>query len=218
MSLIWTVLVAAGSGTRFGGAKQYADILGQRVLERSLSTATKVSDGVVVVVLAADVKAQTARLDTGGNVCVVAGGSSRAASVRAGLGAVPAEADIICVHDAARPLATSAVFQRVLDAVAAGAVGAVPTVALTDTIRTVQGQVLDRSNLLAVQTPQAFRADLLRAAHKGSSEATDDATLVEALGYKVVTVVGERRNIKITHRDDVTAAESWLQQEPPHGI
>ena len=204
---VWTVIVAAGSGTRFGGAKQYLELAGSRVVDRSVAVAAQVSDGVVVVVPSLDVEAESARLDA---AAVVAGGPSRAASVRNGLGAVPDDADIICVHDAARPLAGADVYDRVIDEVRSGAAGAVPVVPVTDTIRRVDGGVVDRSTLQAVQTPQAFRAELLRAAHASADDATDDAGLVEAAGYSVVAVEGHSRNVKITHPDDLAAAEAWL--------
>lgn len=206
-SSVWTVIVAAGSGTRFGGAKQYLELAGSRVVDRSVGVAAQVSDGVVVVVPASDVAAESARLAADS---VVAGGPSRAASVRNGLVAVPSDADIICVHDAARPLATPDIYERVVHEVRSGAAGAVPVVPVTDTIRSVDGGVVDRSTLQAVQTPQAFRAELLRAAHTDAADATDDASLVEAAGYAVVAVDGHPRNIKITHPDDLTAAEAWL--------
>ncbi len=204
---VWTVIVAAGSGTRFGGAKQYLELAGARVVDRSVAVAAQVSDGVVVVVPADDVSAESARLAA---TTVVAGGASRAASVRNGLAAVPYDAAIVCVHDAARPLAGADVYQRVIDEVRSGAAGAVPVVPVTDTIRRVDGGVVDRSTLQAVQTPQAFRAELLRAAHADAADATDDASLVEAAGYSVVAVEGHSRNIKITHPDDLAAAEAWL--------
>lgn len=204
---VWTVIVAAGSGTRFGGAKQYLELAGARVVDRSVAVAAKVSDGVVVVVPADDVSAESARLTA---TTVVAGGSSRAASVRNGLAAVPHDAAIVCVHDAARPLAGADVYQRVIDEVRSGAAGAVPVVPVTDTIRSVDGGAVDRSTLQAVQTPQAFEAELLRMAHADAAEATDDASLVEAAGYSVVAVEGHPRNIKITHPDDLAAAEAWL--------
>ncbi len=204
---VWTVIVAAGSGTRFGGAKQYLELAGARVVDRSVAVAAQVSDGVVVVVPADDVSAESARLAA---TTVVAGGASRAASVRNGLAAVPHDAAIVCVHDAARPLAGADVYQRVIDEVRSGAAGAVPVVPVTDTIRSVDGGAVDRSTLQAVQTPQAFQAELLRAAHADAAEATDDASLVEATGYGVVAVEGHPRNIKITHPDDLAAAEAWL--------
>ena len=204
---VWTVVVAAGSGNRFGGAKQYAELDGVRVVDRSVATAAQTSDGVVVVVPASDVEAESARLSA---AAVVAGGASRAASVRNGLEAVPSDAAIICVHDAARPLASVDVYERVVQEVRSGAAGAVPVVPVTDTIRSVDGGVVDRSTLQAVQTPQAFRAELLRAAHAGAADATDDAGLVEAAGHAIATVEGHPRNIKITHPDDLAAAEAWL--------
>ncbi len=204
---VWTVIVAAGSGTRFGGAKQYLELAGARVVDRSVAVAAQVSDGVVVVVPGGDVEAESARLAAS---AVVAGGASRAASVRNGLEAVPDDAAIICVHDAARPLAGADVYERVVQEVRSGAAGAVPVMPVTDTIRRVDGGVVDRSTLQAAQTPQAFRAELLRAAHADAADATDDASLVEAAGYSVVAVEGHSRNIKITHPDDLAAAEAWL--------
>src|SRR5438132_4449459 len=94
MGAVWSIVVAAGSGTRFGGPKQFASLLGRRVLDWSVAAAAAVSDGVVVV-LPPD------RLEPG----AVAGGATRSASVRAGLAAVPTAADVIVVHDAARPVA-----------------------------------------------------------------------------------------------------------------
>ena len=204
---VWTVIVAAGSGTRFGGAKQYLELAGARVVDRSVATAAEVSDGVVVVVPASDVGVESARLAAD---AVVAGGPSRSASVRTGLAAVPDDAAIICVHDAARPLAGADIYNRVIHEVRSGAAGAVPVVPVTDTIRRVDGGVVDRSTLQAVQTPQAFRADLLRAAHAEAGDATDDASLVEASGHAVAAVEGHPRNVKITHPDDLAAAEAWL--------
>lgn len=204
---VWTVIVAAGSGTRFGGAKQYLELAGARVVDRSVAVAAQVSDGVVVVVPGGDVEAESARLAAS---AVVAGGASRAASVRNGLEAVPDDAAIICVHDAARPLAGADVYERVVEEVRSGAAGAVPVMPVTDTIRRVDGGVVDRSTLQAVQTPQAFRAGLLRAAHADAADATDDASLVEAAGHSVVAVEGHPRNIKITHPDDLAAAKAWL--------
>ena len=204
---VWTVVVAAGSGNRFGRAKQYVELAGVRVVDRSVAVAAQVSEGVVVVVPPSDVEDESARLVA---AAVVAGGTSRTGSVRNGLAAVPDHADIICVHDAARPLASFDIYERVVQEVRSGAAGAVPVVPVTDTIRSVDGGVVDRSSLQAVQTPQAFRAELLRVAHADAADATDDASLVESAGYAVVAVEGHPRNIKITHPDDLAAAEAWL--------
>jgi 2-C-methyl-D-erythritol 4-phosphate cytidylyltransferase len=156
---------------------------------------------------------------------VVAGGPSRADSVRRGLAGVPAEAEVIVVHDAARPLATRETFVTVLAALDEdGVAGAVPGVPASDTIKAVDqaGNVtrtLDRSTLVAVQTPQAFRAVALRKAHEsspggehgsGTPPPTDDAVLVEASGGRVRVVPGQPDNLKITTADDLEAAERLL--------
>ena len=200
-------MVGGGSGQRFGAAKQYARIGDERVIDRARRVAESVCDGVVVVVPAADAEREHA----------VAGGATRSASVRAGLAAVPAAADVICVHDAARPLAGPELFHRVIDAVLAGADAAVPAVPVSDTIKVVAGDgsvvaTPDRSTLVAVQTPQAFRASVLRAAHASGGEGTDDATLVEALGRTVVTVPGDPMNRKITDPSDLVWASSFMSR------
>ena len=208
---VWCIVVAAGSGRRYGGPKQFEVLDGRRVVDRSVATARQVCDGVVAVVAPAagtllpDVDVPEADV-------VVAGGESRAASVRAGLDALPADAQVVLVHDAARPLATAELFRRVIEAVRAGASAVVPAVAVTDTIREVGGGVIDRDRLRAVQTPQGFAVDALRAAHAGASDATDDATLVEQAGGTVELVAGERTNIKITGPDDRAVAEALLAE------
>ena len=191
-------MVGGGSGQRYGRAKQYEQLGGERVIDRSRRIAEAVSDGVVVVVPAEDAERESG----------VAGGETRSASVRAGLGVVPDDADVICVHDAARPLASRELYLRVIDAVLGGADAAIPGVPVTDTIKVVdpQGRVtatLDRATLVAVQTPQAFRASVLRKAHARADEATDDAALVEAFGGTVVVVPGDDANRKITRPDDL---------------
>jgi 2-C-methyl-D-erythritol 4-phosphate cytidylyltransferase len=204
---VWTVVVAAGAGQRFGSPKQYELLGSTRVLDVAVATARTVSDGVVVVVPPADAEAEGA----------VAGGATRSESVRAGLRAVARNAGIICVHDAARPLASPALFEAVVEAVRAGADGAVPAIPVTDTIKVVDaaGRVVatpDRATLVAVQTPQAFRADVLRRAHESGAEGTDDAALVEAVGGTVVTVPGEVTNAKITDRADLDRARAWYAE------
>jgi len=137
--------------------------------------------------------------------------------VRAGLAAVPSAAAVVVVHDAARPLAGRELFERVVAAVDAGADAAVPGVALSDTIKRVDGRrvtaTVDRSGLVAVQTPQAFRAEILRRAHTGDPEATDDAALVEAMGGTVVVVEGDHRNLKITSPDDLVVARTLVRDD-----
>lgn len=205
---VWAVVVGGGSGQRFGRPKQYEPLGDERVIDRSRRIAASVCDGVVVVVPAADVAREHG----------VAGGATRSESVRAGLAAVPADADIVCVHDAARPLASPALYRRVIDAVVAGADGAIPGVAVVDTIKVVDGDgtivdTPDRARLRAVQTPQAFRASVLRAAHATGAEGTDDAAVVEAAGGRVVVVEGEQTNRKITDPADLEWAREHVAAE-----
>jgi 2-C-methyl-D-erythritol 4-phosphate cytidylyltransferase len=185
---------------RFGAPKQLSVLGHQRVVDWAVDAARSHSDGVVVVLPAEALDAAPPAQ------AVVAGGATRSASVRAGLAAVPAEADVIVVHDAARPVPVPEVWARVLAAVDAGADAAVPAVPVTDTLRAVGGATVDRSRLVAVQTPQAFRAAALRAAHAGGAEGTDDASLVEARGGRVVVVDGDPANVKITTPVDLELA------------
>jgi 2-C-methyl-D-erythritol 4-phosphate cytidylyltransferase len=170
--------------------------------------AAAVSDGVIVVVPPGDAQREGA----------VAGGATRSESVRAGLAAVPPDTDIICVHDAARPLADVAVFERVITAVAEGADGAVPGIPVADTIKIIDRDHVvtatpERTSLTAVQTPQAFRASVLRAAHASGGDATDDAALVEERGGRVVVVAGDQANRKITHPDDLEWVRAQVAEE-----
>lgn len=206
--IIWTVVVAAGSGTRFGGAKQFEMVGDRRVLDWSTAAAHSVSNGVIVVLPEAYAERE------GG----IAGGSTRSGSVRCGLAAVPLEATIICVHDAARPFASEHLFREVVAAVRNGADGAVPALAVTDTIKQIDAHNVvvvtpDRASLVAVQTPQAFRASVLRAAHATEPEGTDDATLVEALGKRVVVTPGESLNRKLTTPEDLEWARAAARGE-----
>lgn len=206
---VWTVVVAAGGGTRFGGAKQYAALGGRRVLDWSLDVSRASSEGVVLVVPEASVETPEPLADV-----VVAGAATRSGSVRAGLAAVPDAAEIVVVHDGARPAASAALFAAVVAAVRAGADAAVPGVPLVDSIRTVDGAAVDRDGLVAVQTPQAFRAATLRSAHAGEADASDDATLVEVAGGSVVVVPGDPTNVKVTHPGDLDRLAHDLADAP----
>lgn len=204
---VWVVIVAAGSGQRFGGAKQYAPLAGRRVLDWSIDVARSVADGVVLVVSADAVADVEPAVDA-----VVAGGATRSASVRAGLAVVPDDAAVVIVHDGARPLASHALFRSVVDAVLAGADAAVPVTEVVDSICDEHGDPVDRTSLRAVQTPQAFEATALRRVHATHPEATDDASLVAAGGGRLRLVQGERWNVKITEPEDLVAAEALVEQ------
>jgi 2-C-methyl-D-erythritol 4-phosphate cytidylyltransferase len=214
---VWVIVVAAGSGTRFGRPKQFEMLGGQRVVDWSLRTASMAADGTVAVV-PADAVADP--MITSEATAVVAGGESRSASVRAGLAAVPIDVEVICVHDGARPLAGPGLYAAVVDAVRSGADCAVPATEVTDTLKTVDRSTdpaeirgtVDRRDLAAVQTPQAFPAHVLRAAHADGPDATDDAGLVEAGGGRVVAVTGDVTNIKITEPIDLAIAQLLLDR------
>jgi 2-C-methyl-D-erythritol 4-phosphate cytidylyltransferase len=205
---VWTIVVAAGSGTRFGGLKQFEQLGSRRVVDWGIKTALRASEGVVVVL-----PADATPLASDG-VRSVVGGATRSASVRNGLEAVPEDASVILVHDGARPFASLDLFERVIDAVRAGADGAIPGVVVTDTIKRVgaDGTIIgtvERADLRAVQTPQAFRSGALRDAYIGGNDATDDAAVVEVSGGRVVVVEGEPENRKITTPADL----EWAQQK-----
>ena len=211
----WAIVVAGGSGARFGAPKQFADLRGRSVLEWSLETAREACAGVVLV-LPADRAAEPDpawKADT-----IVAGGPTRSSSVRAGLDAVPPGADVVAVHDAARPLAPLELWEAVLAAVRAGADAAIPALPVTDTVKEVGDGghliTLDRTRLVAVQTPQAFRAALIKEVHRRGAEATDDAALVEAAGGRVELVPAPARNLKITSPLDLVVAAAILEARP----
>lgn len=209
------IVVAGGTGERYGRPKQFDMLAGRRILDWSIEAAATVAGEVVVVVPAESVADEAAgELVSHLGASVVAGGATRAGSVRAGLEAVSASASIVVVHDAARPLATQALFESVVAAVAGSADGAVPGIAVNDTLKSVaDGAIVgtvDREGMVAVQTPQAFRAGVLRSAHRGAPEATDDAGLVEASGGRVVVVPGEGWNLKLTGANDLVLLEALI--------
>lgn len=188
-------MVAAGSGSRFGGPKHDRIIEGIPIWRRCSNTFE--TAGVTNVVVVGDVP--------GG----VPGGIRRRDSVAKGLAALD-DVDWVFVHDAARPLATVQLVHSLLGAMASGhADGVIPVVPVADTLKRVDQQTVvetvDRSHLYAVQTPQLFLAEVLRAAHlvDEDEDVTDDAGLVERLGGTVRTVMGDPGNIKITHPSDL---------------
>ena len=223
---MWAIVVAGGSGRRFGSRKQFLPLAGRQVAAWSVRAARSVADGVVLVVPADTASDEGlpkpgASGDAGfGATHVVTGGATRSASVRAGMAAVPMDADIIIVHDAARPLAGVSLFAAVVEAVRTkGVDGAIPVVPVSDTLKRVEdGRIVEtvsRDGLVAIQTPQAFVAAALRAAHVDGGEATDDAGLLEASGLVVGTVEGDPRNLKLTRPEDLALAEALLAEATP---
>ncbi|MCK9900329.1 2-C-methyl-D-erythritol 4-phosphate cytidylyltransferase [Parafrankia colletiae] len=218
----WTIVLAAGGGTRFGGPKQFADLGGDPLVAHPVRSASAACDGVVVVLPAPLLD----RWVPPPGVRAVPGGTTRAESVRAGLAAVPADADVIVVTDAAHPLASPALYRAVVAAVRAGADGAVPGLPLTEVVKEVReiprddspdagtdlvtGASLPRETHRLVQTPHAFRAAALRAAHAGAVEAVEDSAMVADAGGRVVVVAGEPANIHVTTPEELDLARLLL--------
>lgn len=219
---VWAVLAAAGRGERLGAdrPKAFAPLGGRPLVAESLERleASGWVDAVVVVappqweepvILLAE------ELGCGKVASAVAGGATRGESVRIGVEEVGEEAAAILVHDAARPLLADDVVERLLTALGEGWDGAVPGLPIADTVKRVRGEeveeTLPREGLVAVQTPQAFVAETLRAALRGDVAASPDcASLVEAAGGRVKVIAGDRRLLKVTTADDLALVERWL--------
>lgn len=218
----WSILVAAGAGVRLGAdrPKAFAALAGRPLLAESLER-LELSDWIdAIVVVAPEGWEEPAillaeELVASKVAAVVTGGATRADSVAAGLAEVPDEALVVVVHDAARPLVTDAVIERVIRGLGDGAAGVVPGVPISDTIKRVErGRVVEtvaRDTLVAIQTPQAFVAKRLRRAYADRADgATDCAALVEATGAPVVVVDGDPRLLKVTTLDDLAQIGAWL--------
>jgi 2-C-methyl-D-erythritol 4-phosphate cytidylyltransferase len=221
VSGVWAVLVAAGRGERLGGGrpKAFAALGGRPLLAESLERLERSEWVEAIVVVAAEGWEEPSillaeELGAGKVRAAVAGGATRADSVRAGVAEVPAEAPVVLVHDAARPLLGDGVIERVVTALSEGWDGVVPALAVADTVKRVSGdeviETLERGELVAVQTPQAFLADALRGAVAGGGQASDCAALVEAAGGRVRWVAGDARLLKVTTREDLELVSSWL--------
>jgi 2-C-methyl-D-erythritol 4-phosphate cytidylyltransferase len=205
---VWAIVLAAGTGERFGGGKQWVRLGGERLVDRAVATAVSAVDDVVVVLppgIAWDGAPVTAS---------VAGGETRAASVRAGLAVVPEWVEVVVVHDAAHPLASRALFDAVVAQVANGADAAVPVLPSTETVVSVRQGTLacvpTSEPLALAQMPHAFAARVLRAAHEGAPTTRDDASLLLSLGMTVAAVPGETTNVHVTTREELDLAERLL--------
>lgn len=201
---VWAIVVAGGTGSRYGGPKHAMLLDGVELWRRGVQAF--VGAGVNDVVVVGDVP--------GG----ISGGKRRRDSVANGLAEIPGSADWILVHDAARPLVTSDLIVAVMNRMELGDADAViPVTPMTDTLKRVKNAqvtgTVDRSTIKAVQTPQAFRAEALRTAHAldRSADVTDDAGLIELMGGKVVTIPGDQHNMKITFAGDLGIAEAILE-------
>ena len=223
------VVAAAGSGLRLGPgpAKALRELSGEPLLVhavRSLAAAPSID---LLVVAAPTDQVGTVRelladvLPERVALVVLAGGASRTASVRLALGVLPAQVDVVLVHDAARPLVPTSLVEAVVAAVRAGAGAVVPGLAVADTIKDVDEagvvtSTVDRSRLRSAQTPQGFSRAVLMAAHEAAraageaGEATDDAALVERIGGRVIVVPGSQEAFKVTGPLDLLLAQAVL--------
>lgn len=220
------IIVAAGSGARFGSAlpKQYCLLAGRPVLMHTIARMREaLPDAAVTLVLSSDMRAYWQELCAAHDFVsppVVDGGATRSESVARALAAMPAAApdDVVLVHDGARPLVDTRCVRAVMAAMAAADVcGAMPVVPVTDSLRELRAagssDAIDRSRYRAVQTPQAFRAPLLREAYArcAGTSFSDDASLMEHCGYgRFVLTEGSATNIKITNPLDLAVAEAML--------
>jgi 2-C-methyl-D-erythritol 4-phosphate cytidylyltransferase len=219
---VWAVLAAAGRGERLGSdrPKAFARLGGRPLIAESLER-LEGSDWVDAIVIAAPPEWEEPCILVAEEIAAtkvssaVTGGASRSESVRLALEDVPAEAAVVLVHDAARPLLREEVIDRVLTPLSEGWDGVVPALPLADTVKRVEGEqvveTLRRDDLVAVQTPQAFLADVLRRAVSGDvAAATDCSSLVEAGGGRVKVVEGDPRLLKVTDAEDLALVEGWL--------
>ena len=218
------IVPAAGRGERLGpGApKALRTLAGLPILVHAVRALASARSIDLVVVAAPEDGVDEARsvlagIDTEAEIVIVAGGETRQGSVARALLALPADVDVVLVHDAARPLVPPDVVDRVAGAVRGGHDAVIPTLGVVDTIKEVDDDglvvgTLDRSRLQAVQTPQGFARGILQHAHAASegSDATDDAGLVERMGVAVHVVAGDEEAFKITRPLDLVLAEAIL--------
>ena len=222
---VWAILAAAGSGERLGldRPKAFAPLNDRPLVAEPLERldASEWVDGIVIAappeweepcILVAE------EIAAGKVAKAVTGGETRSESVAAALAEVPADATVVVVHDAARPLVTNEMIERVIMALGDGWDGAVPVLPVSDTVKRVDGETvtetLDREGLVTAQTPQAFDANALRDAFStlqtSVTKSTDCASLVEANGGRVRAVEGDPRLLKVTTPSDLELVASWL--------
>jgi len=218
---VWAVIVAAGRGERLGldRPKAFAKLGGRPLLAESLERLDG-SDWIESIVVAAPpdweepVILLAEELSCSKVVSAVAGGETRAASVRAALAEIDDDTAVVLVHDAARPLLSEDVIDRLLTTLNEGWDGVVPALPIRETVKRLDGdrvaETVDRQQLVIAQTPQAFVWPVLRDAARAGDDATDCAALVEAGGGRIKAIVGDPRLLKITDQTDLDLVERWL--------
>jgi 2-C-methyl-D-erythritol 4-phosphate cytidylyltransferase len=211
------IVAAAGRGQRLGGhvPKALVDVAGTPLVVHAVSRLRSAGCDVVIVAAPPDAVNEFAAVLP--DAVVIGGGTTRQASVATALRVLPADVDVVLVHDAARGLAPATVAQTVVAAVRAGADAVVPVLLVADTVKEVDAdgrvrRTLDRATLRAVQTPQGFRREVLDRAHAAATgdDSLDDAALVEALGLTVTTVPGDAAALKVTTRADLVIATALV--------
>ena len=212
MNTTWAIVLAGGESRRFGKrAKQFEQVGGVRMVDRTVAAARRTCDGVALVL-------PPGRTWSDEPVdALVEGGDHQSESLRAGLAALPADTAIAVVADPAHPLASDELFRAVIAAVRHGADGAVPVIPILEVLQRVRRdevvETLPKDDLVLTQTPQAFRADVLRAVHADRPRPVENSGLLVARGYRVVTVPGDVRNVHVTTRPELAMAESLTRCE-----
>ena len=224
--MVTAIFPAAGASRRMGTGtnKIFLELLGESVLVRTLKTFSESARIDFLIVVTNEIDAVTEILNSTPNLKpwqVTAGGSERQYSIANGLKLVPPETEIILVHDAARPLVNLETIEKVIDAAEkfGGAIAAVPeknTIKIIDSNGFVKSTP-PRADLVAVQTPQGFKKEILLRAYEKSAQdnflGTDDASLVERIGGKIKIVQSDYKNIKITTPEDIQIAETFLKEK-----
>lgn len=217
MKSVLHIVVAAGSGSRFGAEvpKQFCEMNGMPVLMHTINALRESETGEIVVVLSRDM------IDYWESMCerfqydspeIVTGGSTRWQSVKNAIVAKGGDADIISVHDGARPLISPGLVRGLVERVKSGDVAVIPVVPVTDSLRQIKddgcSKAVDRRSFYSVQTPQLYDGELLRKAYSEPESPlfTDDASVIENIGVAVTIFPGEPTNIKITHPMDLAIA------------
>lgn len=218
------IIVAAGTGTRYGAdvPKQFCDMNGRPVLMTTIER-LRSAGGDIILALSSEWVSRWLEMCSSHSFespAIIVGGETRWQSVKNVLNTIPDDVDVVTVHDGARPLVDAAVTRSAVDAVLAGADGAIPAIGMTDTLRHIDEDgssvAVDRSRFVAVQTPQAFVAAKLKEAYSRpySPLFTDDASVMEAAGFtNLVLTEGSRKNIKITNPGDIALACFYLSEE-----
>lgn len=204
LGTVWAIVLAGGTGDRFGSAKQFARLGDERLVDMALATVSSECDGVVLVVPSGVV------WDGAPVAATATAGPDRGSSVRSGLACVPEDASIVVVHQAANPLASVRTVRHLIERVRSGADAAVPGLTPPDVVRRVDGgfvvEDVGRDDLVLVQVPCAFDAAVLRAAHMSGARALEDTALVAAIGGSIAVVDGDPRNVHVTRPDDLRLA------------